>query len=57
MKKNDFVKPEGQGEQLKVAARRFETKVEAGKNTGGLTGVETKFVAGPLKTTVLLILA
>ncbi|MBN2457314.1 MAG: hypothetical protein JXB29_12395 [Sedimentisphaerales bacterium] len=41
--------------KLKVAACRFETEVEVGAPTYGQTGSLVQNIAGPLKTTVLLI--
>lgn len=40
---------------LKVAARRFETEVKEGTATHGATGAMVETVAGPLKTIVLLL--
>ncbi len=41
--------------QLEVAAIRFETKAKVGDPTRGHTGAKTSEVAGPLKTTLMLL--
>lgn len=45
----------GQGSQIRVAAARFDTHVEAGTPTHGRTGATVKHVGGPLGTTVILL--
>ncbi len=43
------------GRQLEVAAIRFETMARLGDPTGGRTGSKVMDVAGPLKTTIMLL--
>lgn len=45
----------GQPPKLKIAASRFATEVELGAPTFGRTGAKAETVAGPLKTTVVLV--